>query len=109
MGGELAYSSIHTFTSFVNSQHATIVMYVLGLTTQKSVCNTTADYVGLQNISKHAPLVGSKLEHFLGMCPLTARPPLGYIPAGPMPIIAFPPRSKHWIEPCKSLKISGFV
>ena len=47
-------------------------MCVLGLTTQKSVCDTTADYVELkqsQNASKCTLLEGSKLEHFLGMLP----------------------------------------
>ena len=82
MGGELAYSSIHTFTSFVNSQHATIVMYVLGLTTQKSVCDTTADYVGFQKSLRMLQNVHSwKAQNwniFWECCPQMARPPLGY-------------------------------
>ena len=47
----LQYTHIHRF---VNSQHVMIVMYcyvmyVLGLTTLKSVSDTTADYIELQN------------------------------------------------------------
>ena len=58
------------------------VMYVLGLTTQKSVCDTTANYVELQNSLGMLQNVHSwKAQNwniFWECYPRTARPPLGY-------------------------------